>query len=225
MAATSNVPLAMGFKPAMTVLSRKPAPRTVATRDPVAGLEQLTVQDDGDGEDEDAAANKSRPTPEEIRMRQQKELEEKQRRYEEARAKIFGGPSNPSSGQSSPGTITPPKSSADGRQGQRGRGRGRARRPPRRPQAGAPQERRPGPPPAVREREPDRHSRAVRPKLLTQTGLHCPATRRRQQRLFSSAVVVVLREEEDQVIRAPRGPDGSGRGGFGFARRGASRTD
>jgi hypothetical protein len=26
--------------------------------------------------------------------------------------------------------------------------------------------------------------------------------------------------EEDQVIRAPRGPDGSGRGGFGFARRG-----
>jgi hypothetical protein len=25
--------------------------------------------------------------------------------------------------------------------------------------------------------------------------------------------------EEDQIIRAPRGPDGSGRGGFGFARR------
>jgi hypothetical protein len=32
-------------------------------------------------------------------------------------------------------------------------------------------------------------------------------------------------KDEDQIIRAPRGPDGSGRGGFGFARRGGAKAD
>ncbi|KAK3397916.1 hypothetical protein B0T20DRAFT_439432 [Sordaria brevicollis] len=91
LAATSSVPLTTPFKPAMKVLSRRPV---IAKRDPVTGLERLTLQDD---EDDDVDKNKKQETPEEIRMRQQRELEEKQRRYEEARAKIFGEAS-PSSG-------------------------------------------------------------------------------------------------------------------------------
>ncbi|KAH7634949.1 hypothetical protein B0T09DRAFT_370281 [Sordaria sp. MPI-SDFR-AT-0083] len=123
LAATSSVPLTTPFKPAMKVLSRRPV---IAKRDPVTGLERLTLQDD---EDDDEDKNKKQETPEEIRMRQQRELEEKQRRYEEARAKIFGEAS--SSGLSTPGSITPPKETdkadrprSDRQNHRRGRGRG-----------------------------------------------------------------------------------------------------
>ncbi|KAH0424119.1 hypothetical protein CcaCcLH18_11764 [Colletotrichum camelliae] len=115
-----SVPMATGFKPQVKVLSRKPAPQMIARRDPVTGLSQLSLADD---DDDKTAEKKPQLTPEEIRARQQRELEEKQRRYEEARAKIFGE-SNPSSGASSPGTVTPPRGPGDGGRGsQRGRGR------------------------------------------------------------------------------------------------------
>ncbi|KAH8910745.1 hypothetical protein BR93DRAFT_964601 [Coniochaeta sp. PMI_546] len=213
-AASSNVPLATGFKPAMKLLSRKPAPKTIMRKDPVTGLEQLTLQDDD--EDDDESAKKHQPTPEEIRLRQQKELEEKQRRYEEARAKIFGG-SNPSSGQSTPGNVTPPRSS-DGRQGQRGRGRGRG---------------------AHRGENKQDHYRPDTPGRRQQ-----PASQTGTRELFDPNYSAKpgfniqkrggegggsprpsSSREEDQVIRAPRGPDGSGRGGFGFARRGGPKAD
>ncbi|SPQ18309.1 c293a1be-b978-4bb5-8e01-ee11e9cf0697 [Thermothielavioides terrestris] len=109
---TNQVPLATPFKPAVKVLSRKPAPQKIVKRDPVTGLEQLTIQDDNE---EDEAGNKKQESAEEIRKRQQRELEEKQRRYEEARAKIFGD-SNPSSGQSTPRTGTPPSGRPGGSQ-------------------------------------------------------------------------------------------------------------
>ena len=115
MTATSTVPLATTFKPALKLLSRKPAPQMVSKRDPITGLEQMTLE--GDEEDE---AKKVQPTPEEIRQRQQREFEEKQRRYEEARAKLFNDPS-PSSAQSNTGTITPPQP-GHSRQNHRGRG-------------------------------------------------------------------------------------------------------
>ncbi|KAH6853885.1 hypothetical protein B0I37DRAFT_349283 [Chaetomium sp. MPI-CAGE-AT-0009] len=121
---TNNpVPLTTAFKPAVKVLSRKPAPQIIARRDPVTGLEKLTIQDD----EEDETEKKKQETPEEIRKRQQRDLEEKQRRYEQARAKIFGD-SDPSSGQSTPRTGTPPSGGGEGRQGHRGRGRGRGGR-------------------------------------------------------------------------------------------------
>ncbi|GJC92312.1 hypothetical protein ColKHC_01138 [Colletotrichum higginsianum] len=113
--AQPSVPLATGFKPQVKVLSRKPAPRTIARRDPVTGLlSHLSLADD-DADDQRADA-KPQLTPEEIRAKQQRELEEKQRRYEEARAKIFGE-SNPSSGASSPGTTTPPRGGENERGG------------------------------------------------------------------------------------------------------------
>ncbi|KAM5355810.1 hypothetical protein ACJ41O_002456 [Fusarium nematophilum] len=108
------LPLATPFKPQVKVLSRKPV---IAKRDPVTGMSQLTIDDDNE-----EAKKEVTMSPEEIRAKQKRDREEKQRRYEEARAKIFGE-SNPSSGASSPGTITPPRS--DGPYASRGRGRGR----------------------------------------------------------------------------------------------------
>lgn len=200
----------------MKVLSRKPAPKTIAKKDPVTGLEQLTLQDDDEEEDRDAS--KAQPTPEEIRMRQQKELEEKQRRYEEARAKIFGGPS-PSSGQSTPGSVTPPRST-DGRQGQRGRGRGRGghrgdhKQDPYRPDT---PNRRQQPSSQTGTRELYDPNYSPKPGFTVQN--------RGGEGSSSPRALPSLAREEDQVIRAPRGPDGSGRGGFGFTRRGGSQAD
>ncbi|KAI5466137.1 hypothetical protein BGZ63DRAFT_400543 [Mariannaea sp. PMI_226] len=94
--ANANVPLAGNFKPQVKVLSRNPV---IAKRDAAGGVPL----------DDDDARKQVQLSPEEIRAKQKRDREEKQRRYEEARAKIFGE-SNPSSGASSPGTVTPPRS-------------------------------------------------------------------------------------------------------------------
>jgi hypothetical protein len=208
LAATDNVPLTTPFKPAVKLLSRKPAPKTIVKRDPLTGMEQLTLVDDDAEQEED---NKPQETPEEIRMRQQRMREEKQRRYEEARAKIFGE-SNPSSGQSTPGNVTPPHG-GDNRQnyrgrGGRGRGRGRGGY-----QNSSPQEdqtRRPvtSQPAGTRELFDPSYSPKPGFSFQKRSGDSSPQSASR-----SSTPRV-----EDQAIRAPRGPDSSGRGGF--ARRG-----
>jgi hypothetical protein len=193
----------------MKLLSRKPAPKTITRRDPVTGLEQLTLVDD---DDEDPNANKPQPTPEEIRMRRQRELEEKQRRYEEARARIMGE-SNPTSGTSTPGTVTPPQ--ADSRQSGRSRGRGRG--------GGYRNENR-------HDKETSGRRQQTQPGLQASTReLFDPGyspkpgfTMQRRENNRSPAQSITARDE-DQIIRAPRGPDGSGRGGFGFAKRGGAK--
>jgi hypothetical protein len=200
---TSQVPFTTPFKPAVKVLSRKPAPPVIAKRDPVSGLEQLTLADDEDDESD----KKTQETPEEIRRRQQRELEEKQRRYEEARAKIFGD-SNPSSGQSTPRTGTPPSASGgDGRQSQRGRGRGRSGRG--RDQDNGRQER----------RQPNNQQPGGTRELFDPGYSPKPGFSLQKRGDGSGQSGSRTPREEDQIIRAPRGPDGSGRG-FGFARRG-----
>ena len=110
--ASNTVPLANNFKSQVKVLSRKPV---IAKRDPVTGLASLSLDDDDD------AKKDAQPTIEEIRARQKKERDEKQRRYDEARAKIFGE-SAPSSRGSSPGTgtTTPPRQQGRGRGGRGG---------------------------------------------------------------------------------------------------------
>lgn len=102
----NTVPLKQEFKPALKVLSRKPAPEI----DPITGLAKLAL------EDEDEERNKNQPTPEELRLRAQKELEERKRKYEQRRAELMAG-----SGTKVPGTVTPPNE--EGRQN-RGKGRG-----------------------------------------------------------------------------------------------------
>ncbi|KAM6539351.1 hypothetical protein FALCPG4_001159 [Fusarium falciforme] len=206
----SGVSLTTPFKPQVKVLSRKPV---IAKRDPVTGMSQLTVDDDNE------EAKKEVPmSPEEIRAKQKRDREEKQRRYEEARAKIFGE-SNPSSGASSPGTVTPPRS--DGHFSGRGRGRGRG--------GYRNSENR-----QYDNRQYDNRSfDAPRRQNMSGSGRELydpnytpksePNNQRRQPDQPSPRRNQTPQDEQQQQqapIRTPRGPDGSGRGGFGFARRG-----
>lgn len=201
-AATSNVPLTQGFKPQMKLLSRKPPPTTVKTKDPVTGMEKLTIQDDVEDEDE----KPPQPTPEEIRERQQRELEEKQRKYEETRAKIFGEtPSGVSSGASTPGTTTPPLAGEGSSRGNyRGRGRGRGGRGGR---GGQRTQDNYNKAEVVQDRRPGNTGSPFR-ELFDPDASSKPGSRQKQR-------------GPEHAIRAPKGPDGSGRGGFGFANRGA----
>lgn len=216
LAATTTVPLATPFKPAVKLLARKPAPRLVARRDPMTGLEKLTVQDDGEDEDGDAARNQ--PTPEEIRARQQRELDEKQRQYDEARAKIFGE-SRPSSGSSTPGTKTPPRGSGGegggtGRgQGQKGRGRGRGRNEMRGHNRLETSER----------RQADGNQTAGARELYDPNYSPKPGVSLQKRRDYASGSSSPATREMEAIIRKPRGPDGSGPGGFGFAPRGTRK--
>ncbi|KAK6958267.1 hypothetical protein Daesc_001064 [Daldinia eschscholtzii] len=229
LASRSDPPLATGFRPAVKVLSRKPV------SDPNAA-----GNDDDDDED-----GKKTPqlTPQEILLKQQREREEKQRRYNEARAKIFGtqnsasaaaaatalGNSNPSSGASTPGAVTPPRS-AEGR-GPRGRGRGG-----RGGGGGGGHRHNESRGDRDRDRDRDRDNNTQRPGSQSGGGreLYDPnyspkpgfQLERRTNSNNSDGGAPLYRrstprEEDQQVIRAPRGPDGSGRGGFGFAKRGA----
>ncbi|KAL7798527.1 hypothetical protein V8C37DRAFT_207270 [Trichoderma ceciliae] len=218
-ASGGGVPLTTSFKPQVKVLSRKPV---IAKKDPITGLAQLSLDDDDDGSRPQGAPM----TPEEIRAKQKRDREEKQRRYDEARAKIFGE-SAPSSRGSSPGTgtVTPPR--PDGRGSYRGRGRGRGgsygsgynysnstasgesssqQFEPRRP-ANQP----------VSRRELFDPSSSPKSDSMRRGG-------REGSSSDSSMRGGQPGRDEQQAIRAPRGPDGSGKGGFGFARRGNRET-
>ncbi|KAI0598259.1 hypothetical protein F4775DRAFT_189317 [Biscogniauxia sp. FL1348] len=231
LASRSDPPLASTFKPAVTVLSRRPTPQ-LATRRPDDPNNPNAAADDDD-DDDDENPKKVQLSPEEIRAKQLREREEKQRRYDEARAKIFGtsntgggtssggggagasgAPSNPSSGASTPGTVTPPRSSGDGR-GQRGRGRGRG-----------------GGYRYINDNRGDR-DRDGNQRPGSQSGgsgreLYDPnyspkpgfQLERRGGGSNGGAPLPgrTTPRDDDQIIRTPRGPDGNMRG---FARRGA----
>jgi hypothetical protein len=208
----SGVPLTTPFKPQVKVLSRKPI---IAKRDATAGMSGLSLDDDNETKKEVPMS------PEEVRAKQKRDREEKQRRYEEARAKIFGE-SNPSSGASSPGTVTPPK--VDGYAGRgRGRGRGGYRNNDTR---------------QFDNRQPENRTFDAPRRMQNMSGsgreLFDPnyspkpeqPAQRRQPDYSSPGRSVTPRDEQQQQlqpqapIRSPKGPDGSGRGGFGFAQRG-----
>jgi hypothetical protein len=181
------VPLRSDLKPAVKVLSRKPAPTLIARKDPISGLERLTVEDD---EDDEENASKPKPlTMEERQAKAAKEREEKQRKYEEVRERLFGT-SNPPSGTSTPGSLTPPK-------GGRAKGRGSAK------------DGRPTSSTGNKGRQLYDPTYSAKPGSSSapkfDTGQHHS------------------RSGDDLVTRQPKAPDGSGRGGYGFATRGRSQ--
>lgn len=183
----------------MKVLSRKPAPKIVSRTDPVSGLEQLTLEDEGDDNDEDAT--KTTMTMEERQQKAQREREEKQRKYEEVRERLFGtGSIGITSGSQSPGQVTPPKVGSNGEGKSRGRSKGG-------------RDTRPSSSVDSRTRQLYDPSYTVKPDSVYV---------QRKEALTSASERSTPIEE--QVIRNPRGPDGSGRGGFGFASRGGKVT-
>lgn len=187
LAARDNVPLKTEFKPALKVLSRKPAVQKI---DPVTGLARITLDDENDEEEE----NKDKPTPEQLRLEAQRQRDEKQRRYEEARARIMGTNSVSST---PPGAVTPPPGQEDGRGNSRGKGRGRDSR--------------------AENRRPD--SQRSSRELFDPNYTPNPVIIQKRNGEPSRSATSTPRTEE-QVIRTPKGPDGTGRGGFGFANRG-----
>ena len=205
------MPLKSEFKPAVTVLSRKPTPKLVSRHDPATGMSQLSVDDD-DQDDDEAAAKKHTPSPEEQRQKAQREREEKQRRYEEVRERLFGGPAS-GSGSSTPGNVTPPKSSAavEARPG-RGRGKGRNARESRSQASAESSEARSkksnGTPPSRQLYDPD--------YTIKSSSVYF---QKRESQTLDSAPPSTL-DDVQQPLRMPRGPESTGRGGHGFAPRG-----
>ena len=197
--ATNNLPPATTtFRPQVKVLSRKP----ILAKRGASSAAQTQADDEDDDE-----AKKAQPTPEEIRARQKRDLEEKQRRYDEARAKIFGE-SAPSSGASTPGTVTPPRGADGAHYSPRGRGRGRGGRG--NGNSGGSQN------------NATSHNGDARRQAQQQGNsnreLFDPNYAQRRPDEGPARMTGVTSKDEQAPIRTPKGPDGSGRGGFGFAR-------
>ncbi|KAH0565228.1 hypothetical protein GP486_001372 [Trichoglossum hirsutum] len=206
-----DVPLKTEFRPAVKVLSRKPAPKVGSQIDPASGMSQLTLEGEEGGEDMDAN-RKHTPSPEELRLKAQREREEKQRRYEEARERLFGSPAT-TPGTSSPGTLTPPKT-GEGK-GIKGKGKGRSVWDGKPPTENAPGSRSKKLPV---DTTPDRTSDG---RQLYDPGYSAkPDSSFLQRRSVpQSDNIQPVPDEGQQPIRSPRGPDGSGRRGFGFSER------
>lgn len=177
----------------MKLLSRKPTP----ARDPTTNLAGLSLRDDEEDEEE---ARRRHQVEAEARMREgERMLAEKQKAYDEARRRIFGEEKEDDGKSAGRGPGR-----GRGNRGARGRGRGRGND----------------------GRGSDTSRSAASSRSAT------PAGARRDQHGASSPKPSILQKPESTpgkrrddgqapAVREPRGPDGSGRGGFGFARRGA----
>ena len=151
-------------------------------------------------EDEDEVKERERLEVER-RERRKVEREEKQKKYEERRHELFGsvGKGGGSAG-SSPGVTPPGSRSATPNRGRGGRGRGS------RGGGGILQGQRNGLS-VAKERAQDLFD----PMSVSKT----QGERRGSPRRDESVV---------QPVRMPKGPDGSGRGGFGFGARGGRQA-
>ena len=198
----------------MKVLSRRPQTASQqlpsAEADPtLTGLSRLNLNaDERDSFDSDEDGNKAPAlTLEERQAKALRDLEEKQRKYDEVRERLFGTPSTPVSGASSPGSTTPPSKQS---QSAETRGKGRTR-------GGG-----------LRDRD-SREKRDTSTTLGVSRQLYDPAysakpnsdlQKRDRQQQQGTEELETEQQPLRQPVRSPRGPDGSGRGGFGFSNRG-----
>ncbi|KAJ9636569.1 uncharacterized protein PV06_10074 [Exophiala oligosperma] len=214
-------PLRSEFKPPPILLSRKgPIIQSSSRPPPTSGLSDLSLNDKAAAESsEDEDEVKARELSLAERQAQAaKDREEKQRKYEERRLELFGPSSgvaasnntsshvninNNKSGNSSPSSLTPP-GSRSATPNQRGRGKGGGRR-----GGGG------GGSAIINSRNQSRGSQQQR-DLYDPSYVQRPDSGYIQRRENASGTSGT-RTPEIQPIRAPRGPDGSGRGGFGFA--------
>ncbi|RAL12485.1 uncharacterized protein BO97DRAFT_368546 [Aspergillus homomorphus CBS 101889] len=200
----SDVPLRQEFKPAVTVLSRNPqiATRGSGLDGTTAGMSRLGVNDDDSDEEGGRAAL---PTAEERQAMALRNLEDRQRKYEEVRERLFGSPSAPTSGASSPRSATPPTKPYEGRgKGRGGRGNGRENRDNTNRDNSA--------------NSSKRDSSAASGKSRQLYDPDSPRTsagqNSRREKQSVSRPNTDGTQAPRQPIRSPRGPDSSGRGGF-----------
>ncbi|KAI1933080.1 hypothetical protein LOZ66_006608 [Ophidiomyces ophidiicola] len=202
----SAIPLRTEYKPAVKVLSRNPQSGVDAA---TIGFQRVTISprpainsnnqnEAEDGDDSDSESQNQKPlTAEERHVIAKREREEKQRKYEEARERLFGS-SNAGSGASSPGSTTPPRQQHAGEGRWKGKGRSNAN---------------------CRDRGDKREPRNAKGKqLFDPNSSPKPASNGKRKETKSQP-----QSPPPQVpIRSPRGPEESGPGGFGFAQRGGN---
>ncbi|KAL8784650.1 MAG: hypothetical protein Q9195_008953 [Heterodermia aff. obscurata] len=190
-----EVPFKTEFKPAMKVLSRKPITKITNASDPASGIGQLSLEDED--EDDDADQKKNVMTVQERQQKAQRDREEKQRKYEEVRERLFG--TEAAEVKKNSGITTPPKQrpDADSRRQSRSRGGGEGR-----PSSSA-----------------GSKSRQLFDPMYTAKTDSTYIQKRDGQTDSGRST-----PSEQLPIRNPKGPDGSGRGGFGFASRGGRIT-
>jgi hypothetical protein len=210
------------YRAPVTLLSRRPqiASRPQASRDPTQSSSPrlgdrtseessgLRVADLSETDEEDIQVPTL--TAEERHAKALKDREEKQRKYEEVRERLFGSSSNPGSSASSPGSSTPPLSRQN-QSSDSGRGSGRNR--------GSP-----------KDKDNNRDIRDPSGASSQSRQLYDPGysvkpnssylQRRERQPQQSTGRSDTEHGAPLQPIRNSRGPDGSGRGGFGFSHRG-----
>jgi hypothetical protein len=90
------------------------------------GINRIALNDDDD-DDEDDDTKKNVMTAAERQQKAQRDREEKQRKYEEARERLFGA--DTTDGRKTPGHSTPPKQRIDGESRRQSRSRGDNSRP------------------------------------------------------------------------------------------------
>jgi hypothetical protein len=194
--ARAEVPLKSDFKPTMKVLSRKPPPKVA---DATNAMGNASLDDDPDSEEEER--RKAEKNFAERQVRAQREREEKQRKYQEVRERLFGT-SGATAGEEQ---SRPSSANNDGgsRNSSRGKGRGRGHR----PDADTVDEARPA---------------GSRKQLFDPTYTAKPNSaylqRKEKEReaVESGGSGTSTPVDEKAILRSPKGPDSSGRG-FGFA--------
>ncbi|KAJ4404866.1 hypothetical protein N0V91_005602 [Didymella pomorum] len=187
-------PIQPTFKPAVTVLARKPTPQ-VLSRNGMAGL---SLEDDEDSEEE--RQKKAAADFEERKIRAAKERAEKERKYAEARERIFGSPA--ASGESRSNSPNKPT---------RGKGKGRGGRD--------------SQPRSSNEQSPARATAPSGRQLFDASYTPKPGSVYVQRREEGSSRPGSRPETpnlQEKPIREPRGPARGG--GPGFASRGAHGT-
>ena len=145
--------------------------------------------EDEDDEDDDAK-KQSVMTTQERQQKAQRDREEKQRKYEEARERLFG--TDAADSKKTSGKATPPKLRAGDESRHQSRNRGEGR------------------PSSSTGSKP----RQLFDPLYT-ARTESPLIQKRESQTDSGRST----PSEQMPVRSPKGPDGSGRGGFGFTSR------
>lgn len=179
---------------------------------PTAGMARLAVSAGDavdDSEEDDEKQNKPpEPTPEERQAIALRNLEERQRKYEEVRERLFGTSSADASGNSSPRSATPPT-----RQQPDSRGKGKSR--------GGGREN-------YKEKRDSSSTSSKSRQLYDPAGnpgkLSANYVQRKDSQSPNDRTGSAQHQAPRQPLRNPRGPDPSGRGGFKQGARGSKTT-
>ncbi|OJD38642.1 uncharacterized protein BKCO1_4000133 [Diplodia corticola] len=189
--ARPDAPLKNDVKAPVKVLSRKPPPKILSRG-----------EDDEDSEEEEARKKAEREFAER-QARAQQEREEKQRRYAEVRERLFGSSTSDGSQERS--------ASPRGNGGKQFRGKGRGSKGADRGDSDAN---------SSADQSPARGQATPKRHLYDPGYSAKPNSSYVQRQQDGSSRSRSGTPGVDQPIRAPRGPDGGGRAGFGFAPRG-----